>query len=234
MIAEPPRIEAPERTQAMPDPEPSRPRPPSPVLEDKWMRLASVRVRAERCPRCRGLDSLREKMVFAAGSPNARIMFIGEAPGAEEERRGEPFVGPAGALLDKIINAMGLQRSDVYISNIVKYRPRIDDGSRQGESNRKPTPEEMSASIDYVLEEIEIVDPDVIVALGGTAMEGLLGLQGSVSSQRGRLQEFRGRSVLITYHPSYLLRNPAPSEKRKVWEDMKLVLAHLGMPVPQK
>ena len=147
--------------------------------------------------------------------------------------RAGPFVGPAGRLLTKIIQTMGLRREAVYISNIVKFRPKIGDG-RQGTSNRAPSPEEMAASVDYVKREIEIVEPKIIVALGGTAMTGLLGLDGSVGRARGRKYEFEGRPAIVTYHPSYLLRSGALSEKRKVWEDMLFAMEELGMPVSEK
>ena len=176
---------------------------------------------------------MRDIMVFAVGNPRADLMFIGEAPGAEEEKLREPFVGPAGKLLTKIIQTMGLRREDVYISNIVKYRP--STGSpHQGTANRAPTPEEMEASVDYVLREIQIVSPKVIVALGGTEMTGLLGLDGSVGRARGQVHEIKGRNALVTYHPSYLLRSGAISEKRKVWEDMLMAMELLDMPISEK
>jgi len=172
-------------------------------------------------------------MVFASGNPNADLMFVGEAPGYEEEKQKKPFVGPAGQLLTKIIEAMGLLRDDVYISNIVKFRPMIDDGTNQGRSNRKPSAEEMALSVKYVRSEIEIVSPKVIVALGGTAAAGLLGVEGSVGKLRNRFHDLAGTPVMVTFHPSYLLyrekEGPAAvkAEKKKVWDDMQLVLAQL-------
>ena len=171
--------------------------------------------------------------MFATGNPDADLMFVGEAPGMEEEKKHRPFVGPAGQLLDKIIKVMGLERDDVYISNIVKFRPSTGAGS-QGSSNRKPTAEEMATSVGYVLEEIEVVQPRAIVALGGTAMEGLLGLEGGVARNRSQFHTLRGIPVLVTYHPSYLLRKPELSEKRKVWQDMLLVMEQLQMPISPK
>lgn len=193
---------------------------------------------AKRDSDCRGLGSLRDTMVFATGNPNADLMFVGEAPGYEEEKQKKPFVGPAGQLLTTIIEAMGLMRDEVYISNIVKFRPMIDDGARQGRSNRKPTAEEMAASVKYVRSEIGIVRPSVIVALGGTAASGLLGLEGSIGRLRNQFHDLDGTSVMVTYHPSYLLyrEKEGPealkAEKRKVWEDMCLVLKKLGRPLP--
>ena len=218
-----------------PAPEPA-PAPAAPAAtgdEEKRPLLRQVALRAKACEATRALGTLRQDFVFATGDPGAELMFVGEAPGMEEEKVHRPFVGPAGKTLDKIIQAMGLDREQVYISNIVKFRPSTGD-SNQGARNRKPTPEEMSTSVRYVLEEIDIVAPKVIVALGGTAMEGLLGLEGSVASQRSRFHTLREIPVMVTYHPSYLLRSGEKSEKRKVWEDMLLVMERLDMPISTK
>ncbi len=201
--------------------------------DDKAGKLAAVKARAEGCERCRGLGSLRDTMVFAVGDPDADLMFVGEAPGAEEEKQREPFVGPAGQLLTKIISTMGLRREEVYISNIVKFRPSTGRAN-QGTANRKPTAEEMAASVEYVRAEIEIVEPKLIVALGGTAMEGLLGIEGSVGRARGTVHDFDGRPAIVTYHPSFLLRSGAIGDKRKVWEDMLIAMEELGMPIGDK
>ncbi|MEM8955721.1 MAG: uracil-DNA glycosylase [Verrucomicrobiota bacterium] len=180
------------------------------------------------------LGTLRDIMVFAVGNPNADLMFVGEAPGAEEEKKREPFVGPAGQLLTKIIQAMGLKRTDVYISNVVKYRPAIGNGQNQGPKNRPPSPEEIDAFLPFLLQEIDTVQPEVIVALGGTAAKGLLNIDESVGRMRGQAHQLNGVPVLVTYHPSYLLRNHALSERRKVWEDMLDVMARLGLPITEK
>lgn len=187
------------------------------------------------------LSTLRDQLVFATGNPQADLMFVGEAPGAEEEMQRKPFVGPAGQKLDQILQAMGLKRDDVYISNIVKFRPKIGDGRFQGNKNRKPTPEEIAAFVKFVRSEIEIIQPRVIVALGGTAAEGLLDQGGSVSAMRGRFFELDGIPVAVTYHPSYLLRMEGESdqerarrEKRKVWEDALMVMEKLDMPISDK
>jgi uracil-DNA glycosylase family 4 len=182
----------------------------------------------------RTLGTLRETMVFAVGNPNANLMLVGEAPGAEEENQREPFVGPAGQLLTKILKAMGLERSDVYISNVVKYRPAIGNGQNQGPGNRPPSQDEIDAFLPTLLSEIDLVRPKIIVALGGTAAKGLLGLDESVGRMRAGTHEIKGVPVIVTYHPSYLLRNQAPSERRKVWEDMLHVMEKLGMPISEK
>jgi DNA polymerase len=177
-------------------------------------------------------------MVFAVGNPEAELMFIGEAPGAEEERQREPFVGPAGQLLTKIINAMGLKRGDVYISNICKFRPIVEDGRPQNNRNRAPSRSEMDACLPFIMEEIRIIQPRAIVALGATAANGL-GIEGTVGKLRGHLREFQGTPLMITYHPSYLLRREEEDggglrEKRLVWEDMLKVMEHLGLPISDK
>ena len=176
--------------------------------------------------------TLREKMVFAVGNPHARLMLVGEAPGYEEERQGEPFVGPAGQLLTRILGAMGLQRSDVYISNVCKFRPSM--GENQGTSNRAPTPEELAACQPLIMAEIRAIQPACIVCLGGSSAKGLLGAQQGVSALRGQWFECQGVPVRVTYHPSYLLRNEALSARRSVWEDMLEVMQRLGMPISEK
>jgi DNA polymerase len=171
-------------------------------------------------------------MVFSTGNPEARVMLVGEAPGYQEEREREPFVGPAGQKLNDILKAMGLSREEVYISNIVKFRPAM---ARQATNNRKPTPEEMAACMPFVRAEIGIVKPECIIALGGTAAEGLLGLEGTVTSMRGPWHDFDGTPVLVTYHPSYLLQSGGNNNvKRQVWEDMLAVMEKLGLPISPK
>jgi DNA polymerase len=177
-------------------------------------------------------------MVFATGNPEAEIMLVGEAPGAVEEQKLEPFTGPAGATLDRILKAMGLERSHVYISNICKFRPAIGPG--QGSKNRKPTAEEMDSCLEYVHEEIAVIRPRVIIALGATAAEGLLRKPVTVSRARGQWMECQGIPLMITFHPSYILRKEeegeeiANAEKRKLWEDMMMVMERAGMPVSEK
>lgn len=206
----------------------------TPVVEgsNRADQLASLRRQAENWPPARSLGTLRDVMVFATGNPDARVMLVGEAPGYQEEREQEPFVGPAGQKLNDILKAMGLSREEVYISNIVKFRPAT---ARQTTNNRKPTPEEMAACLPFVRAEIGIVKPECIVALGGTAAEGLLGLDGTVTSMRGPWHDFEGTPVRVSYHPSYLLQSGGNSNvKRQVWEDMLAVMEKLGLPISDK
>jgi uracil-DNA glycosylase len=158
-------------------------------------------------------------------------MFVGEAPGADEDKQGEPFVGRAGELLTRIIGAMGLSRGDVYIANVLKCRPDIEPGAP---GNRPPATLEMQRCLPYLREQIAIIQPRVLVALGKTAMTGLTGADQSMSTLRGRWLTFENIPLLPTYHPSYLLRNGSNVEKRKVWEDMMLVMEKLGMPISEK
>jgi len=197
----------------------------------KLERLAPIRERVSVCVKCPHLASSRTQTVFGVGSPDAEIMFIGEAPGADEDAQGEPFVGKAGQLLTRIIQTMGFARGDVYIANVLKCRPDMPRGSF---GNRPPTPVEMQTCRPYLIEQIEIIQPKVLVALGAVAVEGLLGTRGTMRDLRGRWHTYEGTPLMITYHPAYLLRNQAPSEKRKVWEDMLLVLERLERPITEK
>jgi uracil-DNA glycosylase family 4 len=197
---------------------------------DKAAAFAALRERALICVKCPHLASSRKSVVFGVGSIDAQLMFVGEAPGADEDEQGEPFVGAAGQLLTRIIQATGLSRGDVYIANILKCRPDMPPGSS---GNRKPTPDEMTTCIPYLHEQIDLIRPKVLVALGGTALEGLLNKSG-ITKLRGQWQTYRGTPLMPTYHPAYLLRNQAMSEKRKVWEDMMAVMEKLGMPVSDK
>ena len=193
--------------------------------------FAELRQRAMTCVKCAHLASSRKNVVFGVGSINAQLMFVGEAPGADEDEQAEPFVGKAGQLLTKIIQTTGLQRSDVYIANILKCRP---DTPGQSAGNRKPTPEEMKTCIPYLHEQIDLIRPKVLVALGATAVEGLLGKTVGITRLRGNWHTYRGIPLMPTYHPAYLLRNQALSEKRRVWEDMLQVMEKLGMPISEK
>jgi DNA polymerase len=193
--------------------------------------MAALRERAMACVKCPHLAKSRRTVVFGTGDIQARLMFVGEAPGMDEDARGEPFVGAAGQLLTRIIKAMGFTRETVYIANILKCRP---DTPGQSSGNRKPTPEEMRTCLPWLLEQIDLVRPEVMVALGATAVEGLLGKGEGISKLRGRFQTFHGVPVMPTFHPSYLLRNQAVTEKRKVWEDMMQVLEKLGAPISEK
>ncbi|HXY60102.1 MAG TPA: uracil-DNA glycosylase [Chthoniobacterales bacterium] len=193
--------------------------------------LAAINQRVCACIQCPNLASSRTQTVFGVGNPNADLMFVGEAPGADEDAQGEPFVGRAGQLLTKIIKAMGFAREDVYIANILKCRPDTP-GSPYG--NRPPTPREMQTCLPYLREQINVIAPKVIVALGAVAVEGLLGTRAPMRELRGRWNSLNGTPLMITYHPAYLLRNQSPSEKRKVWEDMMLVLERLEKPITEK
>jgi len=193
--------------------------------------MAELQARAMVCRKCPHLAASRKNVVFGVGAVDSPVLFVGEAPGADEDEQGEPFVGKAGQLLTKIIQSMGFTRRTVYIANILKCRP---DTPGQSVGNRKPTPEEMKTCLPYLLAQIDLIQPRVIVALGATAVEGLLGKTAGITRLRGQWQEFRAVPVMPTYHPAYLLRNVALSEKRKVWEDMLQVLERLGRPISEK
>ncbi len=204
------------------------------VLDPKARRAAfeELRQRALVCTRCPNLAASRTQVVFGVGNPEAELLFIGEAPGADEDLQGEPFVGAAGQLLTKIILAMGFTRDQIYIANILKCRP---DTPGQTSGNRKPTPQEMATCIPYLEEQIDLIQPRVMVALGATAIEGLIGkTETGVTRLRGSWLDYRGIPLMPTYHPAYLLRNQSLSIKRLVWEDMLLVLERLGQPITPK
>ena len=221
--------------QALPLALPGEPASPAtaPELspEAKAAAFAELRQRAMACVKCERLAAARRNVVFGVGDINAQLMFVGEAPGADEDQQGEPFVGRAGELLTKIIRTMGLTRESVYIGNILKCRP---DTPGQASGNRKPTPEEMQTCIPYLHEQIDLIRPKVLVALGATAVEGLLGKTIGITRLRGHWQTYRGIPLMPTYHPAYLLRNQAMSEKRRVWEDMLQVMEKLQMPISER
>jgi uracil-DNA glycosylase len=198
---------------------------------DKAAAFAELRARALACVKCPHLAASRKNVVFGVGNIDAQLMFVGEAPGADEDEQGEPFVGRAGQLLTKIIQATGLSRADVYIANILKCRP---DTPGQSAGNRPPTPEERATCIPYLQEQIDLIQPRAIVALGATAADGLLGKTIGITKLRGNWQTYRGTPLMPTFHPSYLLRNQAMSEKRKVWEDILKVMEKLEMPISEK
>ena len=177
-------------------------------------------------------QSLRQTLVFSSGSPDGRVMLIGEAPGHEEEKALRPFEGPAGKKLDKILEAMGLNRDEIYVTNLVKFRPATP---RQTTNNRKPSPAEVAAFMPVIREEIRIVRPQCIVALGATPLEALLQTDSTVSSMRESWHEFDGIPVRVTYHPSYLLQSgESPAVKRMIWEDMLAVMEKIGMEISAK
>lgn len=202
---------------------------PSGTKAEQWQWLKE---KVLSCPNCLKHVPEGRKPVFGSGNLDAEIFFCGEAPGAEEEEQGEVFVGRAGQLLTKIIEAMGLRRSDVYIGNIMNWRP--ETPNRIG--NRPPTQEEMRFCLPYLIGQVEIVRPKVLVALGLTAVNGLLGYDANRKMRdcRGKWFEFHKIPLLVTYHPSYLLRNGTSAVKRIVWEDMLCVMKFLGMPISEK
>ena len=192
--------------------------------------LEAIAAEARQCRKCQ-LGSTRTKCVPGEGHPRARIMFIGEAPGADEDAQGRPFVGRAGQLLDKIIAACGLKREEVFIGNILKCRP---------PENREPRPDEIINCLPYLQRQIEAINPDIIVALGGHAAKTLLNTVKPIGQLRGQFQEYYGGigrppiKLMATFHPAYLLRNYSEQNRRYVWEDMKKVLTELGLPVPER
>lgn len=219
---QPPQQPVPE---AEPAPTPATPAPAAPnTVEEK---LAYLQMRAQNWKPARNLGTLRDTMVFATGNPHAKLMLVGEAPGYDEERLQEPFVGRAGQKLNQILAAANLPREEVYISNICKFRPAM--GPNQGISNRPPSDEEIAACLPLIMAEIRAIRPTCIICLGGTAAKGLLGSAASVSSLRGKWFECQGIPVRVTYHPSYLLRNDTPTAKRAVWEDFLATMEKLGL-----
>ncbi len=183
---------------------------------EKIQILEALQNEMQACHEC-PLGKTRTHLVFGTGSPEAQLMFAGEAPGRDEDLQGEPFVGRAGQLLTKIIEAIGLKRSDVYIANVLKCRP---------PGNRNPMPEEIALCMPYLLKQIEIIKPKVLCALGTFAAQTLLNTKAPVGTLRGKFHDYKGIPMMVTFHPAYLLRNP--NDKAKVWEDMKKVRDLLG------
>lgn len=213
---------------------PKLPRPPVVRLPegDKRVRWEALREMVLGCSVCNERVKPGRKVVFGTGSLDADIFFCGEAPGADEEIEGEPFVGKAGQLLTKMIGAMGLDREEVYIGNIVNWRPQMPAPT----GNRPPTIEEMSFCLPYLKAQLEIVKPRLIVALGATAVKGLLGANSSRSLRelKGVWSEFEGIPLMPTYHPSYLLGNDTKKDKRSAWEDLLKVMEKAGLPISDK
>ncbi len=225
-----------------PAPTPASKLPAPPVIAlpagDKVARLAWIRDLVLNHPVCAANVRPGSKVVLGVGSLDAKIMFVGEAPGAEEEIQGEPFVGPAGQLLTRMIGGMGLKRSDIYIGNIMNWRPQTPTpaGAEQI-GNRAPTAEEMAFCLPFLRAQIEIVNPDMIVALGSTAAQGLLGAGSfkNLGDIRGKWAQFMDKPVMVTYHPSYLLRPPVDNwKKRLVWEDLLKVMERSELPISDK
>lgn len=184
---------------------------------EKELLLACLREEIGGCTRCK-LHNGRTNLVFGEGNPGAELMFVGEGPGFEEDQQGRPFVGRAGQLLTKIIEAMGLKREDVFICNVVKCRP---------PENRNPEKDEISSCEPFLLRQIDIIRPKVIVCLGTFSAQLLLSTEEKISTLRGKFYDFHGTKLIPTYHPAFLLRNPAM--KRPVWNDMQLVMKELGL-----
>ena len=182
--------------------------------------LEVLQAEVTQCTLCDELASTRTQTVFGVGNPQARLCFLGEAPGAEEDRLGEPFVGRAGKLLDKILEACGLSRDEVYILNVLKCRP---------PGNRNPTPQESDNCRRFLNRQLELIDPEYICCLGAVAAQNLLDTQTAIGRLRGKVHTYRGISVICTYHPAYLLRNP--SAKKHTWDDMKMLMREMGTPV---
>jgi len=193
-----------------------------PVLGDKPSALKLIREDIGDCTRCR-LHKGRTNLVFGVGNVNADLMFVGEGPGADEDAQGEPFVGRAGQLLNNMISAMGLKRSDVYIANVVKCRP---------PQNRTPEKDECDTCSPFLMRQIDVIKPKVIVALGAVAAKNLLAINDSMSNLRGRWYDFRDSKLLVTYHPAYLLRYPR--QKKEAWKDMQMAMKYLGLKPPEK
>jgi uracil-DNA glycosylase family 4 len=199
------------------------------VLANAAAELEKIADEVRKCHKC-GLGSSRTNAVPGEGNPNARILFVGEGPGADEDAQGRPFVGRAGKLLDKVIVAMGLKRSDVFIANILKCRP---------PENRDPRADEIISCFPYLQKQIEIINPEIIVALGAPAARTLLNTNKSIGQLRGQFHEYYaglGRppiKLMPTYHTAYLLRNYSQENRKRVWEDMKKVLTELDLPIPE-
>jgi DNA polymerase len=214
-----------QENQAIP---PRKPFPAAPAIgdavsaADRAAALALIRDDLGECTRC-ALHKGRNKLVFADGDANARLMFVGEGPGADEDAQGLPFVGRAGQLLNNMIAAMGLKREEVYIANIVKCRP---------PGNRTPEPDEANRCTPFLFRQIDVVRPQVLVALGATAATYLLGARQPLAGLRGRIHAFRGAQLIVTYHPAYLLRDPR--QKKEAWIDLQMAMKELGLKTPER
>lgn len=191
--------------------------------DNRAVALAKIQLEVAGCQKCRELADTRKQTVFGDGSPHARLVFLGEAPGADEDAQGIPFVGRAGQLLNKIIEACGMKREEVYILNPLKCRP---------PGNRTPAPDEIENCRPFLEAQLDAIQPEFICCLGAVAVRTLLDMTSSLGKMRGRVWNYRGIKVVCTYHPAYLLRNPAA--KRDVWEDMKFLMAQMGRPIPEK
>jgi uracil-DNA glycosylase len=195
----------------------------APVPSDPVAALRLIREDIGDCTRCPLHKQGRKQIVFGVGNPDADLMFIGEAPGADEDIQGEPFVGRAGQLLNSMIKAMGLRREDIYIANIIKCRP---------PGNRTPERDECATCSPFLMRQIEVVKPKAIVALGAVAAKTLLAINAPMSELRGQWFDFRGTKLAVTYHPAFLLRDPR--QKKEAWKDLQMVMKDLGLVAPAK
>lgn len=214
----------PEETTSIPPRKPVFAPPPVSAVIDQD-RAAALRLIQEDigdCTRC-ALHKGRNKIVFGDGDPDARLMFVGEGPGADEDAQGLPFVGRAGQLLNNMISAMGLKREQVYIANVVKCRP---------PQNRTPEPDEANTCSPFLFRQIDVIRPEVIVALGATAATYLLGQRQPLAGLRGRVHSWRGTKLIVTYHPAFLLRDPR--QKKEAWADLQIAMRELGLNLPAK
>ncbi|HEY1801126.1 MAG TPA: uracil-DNA glycosylase [Terriglobales bacterium] len=196
---------------------------PEANVQDPVRALQIIREDIGDCTRCKLSEQGRKQIVFGVGNPNADLMFIGEAPGADEDMKGEPFVGRAGQLLTNMIKAMGLSREEVYIANIIKCRP---------PGNRQPERDECETCSPFLMRQIAVVKPKAIVALGAVAAKTLLAVNAPMSEFRGHWYDFRGTKLTVTYHPAFLLRDPR--QKKETWKDLQMVMRELGLPMPAK
>ena len=195
-----------------------------PVIHDPVAALQAIKDEiGTDCTRCKLHKLGRKQIVFGVGNPRAELMFVGEGPGADEDEQGEPFVGRAGQLLNKMIVAMGIKRSDVYIANVVKCRP---------PSNRTPERDECETCSPFLMRQIDAIQPKAIVALGATAAKALLQISDTMAAMRSRTYEFRGSRLFVTYHPAYLLRDPR--QKAETWKDLQQVMKFLGLELPKR
>ena len=213
----------PDLTETFPDMPRTRPAAKAEQPTDRVSALRLIREEIGDCTRCRLHKQGRKQIVFGVGNPHADLMFIGEAPGADEDEKGEPFVGRAGQLLTNMIKAMGLRREDVYIANIIKCRP---------PGNRTPERDECETCSPFLMQQIKTISPKAIVALGAVAAKTLLAVNAPMSELRGNWYDFRGTKLAVTYHPAYLLRDPR--QKKETWKDLQMVMKDLGLPMPQK
>ena len=194
-------------------------------------KLESLKRQAKNWGPAKALGSLLDVMVFSEGNPDARIVLVGDAPRHQDVREGKPFAGPAGQKLTDILKAMGLTREEVYISNLVKFRP---SAPRQSTNDRMPNAEEIAAFLPFLRAEIQIIRPTCVIALGEKAAEGLLGLTESVANLRGKWHELEGTAVRVTYHPSHLMQSGDQQTKRQIWEDMLAVMEKIDLPISPK